>query len=365
MKTFSGKLAIQQRVLPAYRASLFESIATRCLNGMDLFVGDPRENEAINTADSLKQGRFIKARNQHILGGPFYLCRQNGFIEWLESYQPDVLIVEANPRNLMTPKAIDWMHQHGKKVAGWGLGAPPISGILAGTRRRSRQNLYDSLDAIVSYSQRGANEYQAMGIPKEKIFVAYNAATPAPMASPLKKPEKITGQPTLLFVGRLQARKRLDLLFKACAAQKEPPRLIIVGDGPAKEQSIAQAAQDFPAAEFVGAKHGSELTDYYAQADLFVLPGTGGLAIQQAMANGLPVIVAQGDGTQDDLVRSENGWLLPPNDLASLTNTIAEALSDIPRLRWMGMESFRITKEEINLDKMVDVFMDMLAQVII
>ena len=103
---------------------------------------------------------------------------------------------------------------------------------------------------------------------------------------------------------------------------KEAPRLIIVGDGPAKEQAKVQAAQDFPSAEFVGAKHGSELTDYYAQADLFVLPGTGGLAIQQAMANGLPVIVAQGDGTQDDLVRPRNGWLLPPNDLESLTNEL-------------------------------------------
>ena len=90
------------------------------------------------------------------------------------------------------------------------------------------------------------------------------------------------------------------MLFKACAAlpTNQQPRLLIVGDGPARGAFEAQAAQLYPQAEFLGAKHGPDLDPIYAQADLFVLPGTGGLAIQQAMSSGLPVIVAQGDGTQ-------------------------------------------------------------------
>ena len=44
-------------------------------------------------------------------------------------------------------------------------------------------------------------------------------------------------------------------------------------------------------------------TAHFAGADLFVLPGTGGLAVQEAMSYALPVIVAKGDGTQEDLVR--------------------------------------------------------------
>ncbi len=363
MKTFSGKLAIQQRVLPSYRAPLFEEIAARCPNGMQLFVGEPRVDEAIKTANSLKTGQLVRAQNQHLFSGSLYLCRQNGFIEWLENYQPDVLLVEANPRNIKTPKAIKWMHQREKKVSGWGLGAPPIQGVLSKFRLSRRKNLYAKYDAIVSYSQRGAKEYQSLGIPKEKIYVAHNAAISTPSKAPKVKPERLKDRPTILFVGRLQARKRLDLLFKACAAQNIPPRLIVVGDGPEKELAQVQAAQHFPSTEFVGAKHGEELQNYYDLADLFVLPGTGGLAIQQAMANGLPVVVAQGDGTQDDLVRPENGWLLKPNDLASLTTTIATAFADSALLRKMGKESFRITKDEINLDKMVDVFINMLNHI--
>jgi glycosyltransferase involved in cell wall biosynthesis len=74
------------------------------------------------------------------------------------------------------------------------------------------------------------------------------------------------------------------------------------------------------------------------------------------MSYGLPVIVAQGDGTQDDLVREENGWQIPPDDFDALLSTMKEALSDAGRLRAMGAESYRIVKEETNIEKMVETF---------
>ena len=74
------------------------------------------------------------------------------------------------------------------------------------------------------------------------------------------------------------------------------------------------------------------------------------------MGYGLPVIVAQGDGTQDDLVRKENGWQIPPDNFGALVSTMQDALSDVARLRKMGAESYRIVKEEINIEKMVETF---------
>jgi glycosyltransferase involved in cell wall biosynthesis len=94
-----------------------------------------------------------------------------------------------------------------------------------------------------------------------------------------------------------------------------------------------------------------------------VLPGTGGLAVQEAMAHGLPVIVAQGDGTQTDLVRPENGWLIPPDDLQALEAVLGEAFSDPARLRRMGAESYRIVAEEVNLEAMVGIFVQALCSV--
>ena len=131
--------------------------------------------------------------------------------------------------------------------------------------------------------------------------------------------------------------------------------MTIVGDGPVFSRLRSLAAEIYPSAEFVGAKHGAELENYFAAADLFALPGTGGLAVQQAMTYGLPVIVAQGDGTQDDLVRPANGWQVPPDDQDAFTHALRNALSDVPRLREMGAELYRIVAEEINLETMVEV----------
>jgi glycosyltransferase involved in cell wall biosynthesis len=167
---------------------------------------------------------------------------------------------------------------------------------------------------------------------------------------------------TILFVGRLQARKRVDYLLKACAQLDSNLRLVIVGDGPEREKLESLAKEVYPNAEFRGARHGAELKPYFTEADLFVLPGTGGLAIQEAMSYGLPVIVAQGDGTQDDLVRKESGWQTPPGDFDALVSTMKNALSDVARLRRMGEESYRIVKEEINIEKMVEAFVTALNQ---
>ncbi len=363
-------LALQQRVLPAYRAPFFDLLAQTHPHGLHLFAGEPLPVEAIattgltNGTQTLSHAHFTPAHNRHLFHTrhPLYLCWQDGLIPWLEKTQPGALIVEANPRYLSTPRAIRWMKARGRPVLGWGLGAPPTHPLLAWHRTRFLRQL----DGLIAYSQKGADEYRALKIlPPAHIFTAPNAVTPRPTSPPPPRPSTPQYPLTLLFVGRIQTRKRLDLLLHACATLPSDiqPHLVIVGDGPARQEFQTLAAQIYPRAEFVGAKHGPNLAPYFAAADLFVLPGTGGLAVQEAMSYGLPVIVAEGDGTQDALVRPDNGWLVPPDDLPGLRATLADALSAPPRLRQMGIESYRIVSEEINLEKMVQCFIQALNEV--
>ena len=357
MKRFPGRLAMQQRVLPNYRVPFFDLLASACDNGMSLFTGLPRLQEGITTTNQLQVANYQAGKNIHLLNGNAYLCYQMGLIPWLQRWNPDALIVEANPRYLSTPSAVRWMHQRKRPVIGWGLGSPPVSGF----RKQRRVSFINQFDAMLSYSQRGADEYATLGFPREKIFVAHNSVSAPPSFIPDHRSLTID-RFTILFVGRLQARKRVDSLLRACAQLEERPRLVIAGDGPECEKLLALAKEIYPSAEFIGARHGAELKPYFMEADLFVLPGTGGLAIQEAMSYGLPVIVAQGDGTQDDLVRAENGWQVPPDDFEALIAVMKDALSDVARLRRMGEESYRIVKEEINIEKMVDTFVTVLTQ---
>lgn len=353
MTRFPGRLALQQRVLPSYRAPFFDLLASACDGGMSLFTGLPRPVEGIATTDRLQVARYQLGKNIHLFRGSFYLCYQPGLLDWLKEWDPKALIVEANPRYLSTPAAVRWMKARGRPVIGWGLGAP-VKGQRGEIGGKMWYVFLSQFDALIAYSQRGAEEYRARGFPREKIFVAHNSVARAPVSAPDGRPQTVD-RFTILFVGRLQARKRVDHLLRACA-QLGSPRLVIVGEGPERAELEALAKQVYPEAEFVGAKHGVELRPYFAEADLFVLPGTGGLAIQEAMSYGLPVIVAKGDGTQDDLVRAGNGWQIPPEDFEALVTTMKQALSDVRRLRRMGTESYRIVKEEINLEQMVETF---------
>lgn len=357
---FSGRLALQQRVLPSYRLPFFEALARACSGGLSLFAGQPGAGESIDTALNLQQSHLSSARNLALgsVSQPYYLLWQAGLLHWLEGWDPDALVVEANPRYLSTPRAVAWMHRRGRPAIGWGLGAPPLGGPLAALRQPGRLLFLRFFDAWIAYSRRGAEEYAALGLPRERIFVAPNAVVGRPESPPPARPPVFAGRPVVLFVGRLQQRKRLDNLLQACAALPEAlrPRLLVVGAGPARDEFQSLATKVYPQVEFLGAMHGPDLEPVYAQADLFVLPGTGGLAVQQAMAHALPVVVAEGDGTQEDLVRPENGWQVAPGDESALTSALHNALADPARLRRMGAESFRIVSVEVNIQTMVAVF---------
>lgn len=364
MTQFPGRVALQQRVFPAYRAAFFEHLAGRCIGGLSLFAGEALPGEGIAASVGLEHVHHVKARNLHLFdpSSRYYYCWQTGIVRWLECWKPDALIIEANPRYLSTSRAVRWMHAHGRPVLGWGLGASPLEGWLSSWRKRARQGFLASLDGLLAYSRRGAQEYAALGIPRERIFTALNAVEGAPPAPSPERPPLLDGKPMVLFVGRLQARKRVDLLLRACAGLPDAlqPELVLVGDGPERSVLEKLAGHTYPQAQFSGEKRGAELESLFARADLFALPGTGGLAVQQAMRWGLPVIAAEGDGTLDDLVRPENGWRVPSGDLPALKRTLESALQDIPRLRRMGQASFGIIKEEVNIDRMMDVFIQAL-----
>ncbi len=353
--TFSGRVGLQQRVLPAYRVAFFERLAAVCEGGLQVFAGQPRRDEAILQAAELRSDLFSRARNVHILRGVVYLCYQENLLPWLQVWEPQVLILEANPRYLANWRAMRWMRERNRPLIGWGLGAPPPSGALAPVRKAFRSSFLGNFDALIAYSTLGAEQYRQSGFREDRLFVAPNAVAAIPPVLPPRK-AKSKDDLRVLFVGRLQARKRVDNLLRACAALEKAPALTIVGDGPARRDLEALSSDVYPRAQFAGAQQGEALDTYFRSADLFVLPGTGGLAVQQAMAHGLPVIVAEGDGTQNDLATPDNGWLVPPGNLEALIDALRQALSDPERLRSLGQESHRLASERFNIETMASVF---------
>lgn len=364
---FHGRVGIQQRVVPSYRIEFFDLLAQFCSGGLSVFAGDVPQNESIPAGNIFNHAEYSKAQNYHFqdIQSSYYLLWQGRLLEWLEKWSPDVIIVEANPRYLSTSQGIRWMHSHNRPVIGWGLGAPNIKGksklggsIVRSVRNSLRRRMLGKFDSLIAYSHIGSSEYQQIAGPGKPIFVAPNAVAKSPIGKPPVRKAGFDGSPIVLFVGRLQARKKLDDLIRACSKLSPDiqPKLVIVGDGPERMNLEEIAKVTYPATEFLGHKVGQELSKLFLEADIFVLPGTGGLAVQEAMSYALPVIVAEGDGTQHDLISLDNGWIIPSDDQEMLLATLQKALSNPRKLREMGECSFRIVQDKVNIEQMVNVF---------
>jgi hypothetical protein len=98
--------------------------------GLGVFAGEPLPVEAIPPAPALVDAQFTQAHNRHFRdpSSSFYLCWQANLLDWLERWDPQALILEANPRYLSSRLAVRWMHRRGRPVLGWGLGARNCAG---------------------------------------------------------------------------------------------------------------------------------------------------------------------------------------------------------------------------------------------
>jgi glycosyltransferase involved in cell wall biosynthesis len=100
---------------------------------------------------------------------------------------------------------------------------------------------------------------------------------------------------TLVCVSRVSKEKNLEAFFEL---NYPGAHKIMVGDGPMLEEYKT----NYPDVEFVGAKRGVELGDYYRQADVFVFPSrweTFGLVMIESMACGTPVAAYPCQGPLD------------------------------------------------------------------
>lgn len=357
---FLGRVGIIQRVLSPYRIPAFDLIAQECAGGLCVASGKPAIGESLEVGDSsaLRSAEHIQIVNHHFFGGRYYVCWQSGLTKWLNSWNPDILVIEANPRFLSTPRIITWMHKRDRPVIGHGLGVMPLSVGLESLRDWGRRVHIRQYDAVIAYSTRAAEQYAQLGIPSDHIFIAHNAVATKPTFPMPRRAEHTDESAHVLFVGRLTPSKRVDMLIDAFTRiSTNHVDLWIVGEGPERIQLERQAQHLGAQVRFWGSLRGQDLHRVFCKADLFVLPGLGGLAIQEAMSCGLPIIVADGDGTQFDLVGESNGWTIQPGNINALEASLRDALKDRQNLRRMGESSYRIVSEKMNVECMAESFL--------
>jgi len=174
---------------------------------------------------------------------------------------------------------------------------------------------------------------------------------------------------TFLYVGGLIPEKRADLLlnaFKALRKKSPKIKLIIIGDGPLRDQ-IQQMMDEMgdPNVFYLGRIiEGAD--PYFAASDCFVLPGVGGLALNQAMFWKKTCIVSEADGSENDLViESETGFRFEKDNLLSLSQAMERRINSTPsEVEEMSAKSREIIETKSNVNSMVQVFSESVVKLL-
>lgn len=181
------------------------------------------------------------------------------------------------------------------------------------------------LREVVGRESRFSFPHISMGVDVEQFSAPY---------------ERTTSGPTILFAGRLAAKKGVANLIRAFADRRirgRDSRLRIVGDGPLLNE-LRQLAKDLDLGDsvsFAGPVPHRQLAEEMRSASLFCAPfviaedgdreGTP-TVILEAAAAGLPIIATDVGGCSEIIRHGESGWLLPTGDVDALAEALLDAL---------------------------------------
>lgn len=143
---------------------------------------------------------------------------------------------------------------------------------------------------------------------------------------------------TILYVGRIEPLKGLDILLRAVSLlrEEEENRLLIIGGSLENDpellrlKSLATELDISDIVTFTGAVSQERLPAYYSAADIFVLPSwyeSFGLAALEAMSCGTPVVVSRVGGLTTFIEHGKTGYLVPwrcPEAFAGSMETLLE-----------------------------------------
>ena len=128
----------------------------------------------------------------------------------------------------------------------------------------------------------------------------------------------------VVSVGQFIHRKGFDLLIKASKQINSDVGIYIIGDGITQKYIDLREKYDIlDRVHFISFKSKNELEEYYRASDLLCFPtryDIWGLVINEAMANGLPII------TGLTLVDKTNVRIIPTDDVEKITDTINEMI---------------------------------------
>lgn len=308
--------------LPAYRRDFFTNLSKELdRNGIEMKVFYGHNLVKKTPQDDSKNYKTEKFPTKKLNLKFLYFYTLPGLYEHIKQENPDGIIFQFNQTNLSQWQVLRYCKKNNIPYAIWGCNytRADLNGILAKLRERIYHKIYKNATMLIPYGTLYRDYFLRLGIEKEKIVVAQNTINVEAIVKKYAElPEKNVENKTvkILYVGALSKQKRVETAIDAVAKMIEEGYDVIfdvVGGGfelePLKNYLSQKSELVKSKIKIHGAKYEEELEKFFVNADLFLMPGIGGLGVNEAMAYGLPIISTNGDETVYDLIDG-NGYLL-------------------------------------------------------
>lgn len=227
-------------------------------------------------------------------------------------------------------------------------------------------NLGKKLNGKIAVS-RPAQDYISKYLPAEYKIIPNAVDTKHYRQEGPVRDEFKDGKLNILFVGRLEERKGVDDLIRACAlVKKDSPdfRLIIAGPGLKLRYYYERMARSLLPDQVTFTKFVpfDELPQYYRTADIFCAPATGGesfgIVLLEAMASGTPVVATNIAGYSGVITHGQDGLLAKVQDERSIADALLTMIHD-KNLRERIIQNGLVTADKYsweNISRQVESF---------
>jgi glycosyltransferase involved in cell wall biosynthesis len=170
-------------------------------------------------------------------------------------------------------------------------------------------------------------------------------------------------KPIVLFAGRLVEVKGCEYLIRAMETVQSKVKdveMVVIGDGPLREQLERQARSSLRLFRFIGRCSPAVVRDWMSKASVFSTPSIVaaagntegfGMVFAEAQAMGLPVASFATGGIPEAVEHGVTGLLAPERDTDALANNIVTLLTDAPLWRRFSAAGQERVKKLFDIEK--------------
>ena len=219
--------------------------------------------------------------------------------------------------------------------------------------------IHDLCDALITYTPDMKKFFTEKN--QRKLFVAYNTLdfsdvdkNALPSREETRKKYGIKQDVILLYASRVLPYKRADLLINLFRGNEEIAVVIV---GPGMPDSLIKMVDKYGNLYYLGEKYGADVDAVYKAADIFSTPGHIGLAINQALFWGLPVVLLNAVHAPEIyyMKEGETGYIVDTEE--KLKERILELAENDELRKHMSDQCRSVYEKEVSIDRMFEGFL--------